>query len=499
MTGMKIFNHQAAGAVCLLATTFTVIGCVPGERLHFERVPPVVAKDVVHYDADGDDLLDFSFVRPAVGQRLDELAFDDDEDGTPDRRFRLSDYGNDDVPHLIVLIDSIPFEAVRERFNGDAFTVLRAFHEPTKLIPPFPSMSALCFSSILHAPPMPGPINRSFDPRPQTNGVNNLITKRLGGHRNPWQKRLHYNIDYGDNGTAFLKPRSWMKVEFERARQAFDDSADRTTIVYISSSAAMLMKYGHRGLHETLDQLETFVTQVIHERRGAVKISILSDHGHNLRQTQWIDVEAALGDAGFRVAKKLKRPDDVFVEMDGLLTYFGVHTQQPAAVGDALLGGLAEIETVSYVEGYDIVVRSHAGAARVSRGEDGKLTYTPETADVLGYGEAFSGKPLTAEAWFEQTADHGYPDGPTRLWEAFHGRTQQTPQVMVTVKDGYCAGIEWFQWFVKMRSSHGGLNQVNSAAFLLTMTGPTPAAMRSGDVMDAIQPGFVPAVVSPGK
>ncbi|MEL7088141.1 MAG: hypothetical protein AAGL98_06810, partial [Planctomycetota bacterium] len=195
----------------------------------------------------------------------------------------------------------------------------------------------------------------------------------------------------------------------------------------------------------------------------------------------------------------LKKPRDVFVEMDGLLTYFGVHTRQPAAVGDALLNGLPELETVSYVDGYDVVVRSHAGSARVSRGGDGRFTYTPETADVLGYGESLSGVPRGADEWFAQTFDHEFPDGPTRLWEAFHGRTQQTPQVMVTVKDGYCAGIEWFQWFVNMRSSHGGLNQINSAAVLLTMTGPTPATMRSGDVMGAIRPGYVPAIVSPGE
>ncbi|MEM7626673.1 MAG: hypothetical protein AAF333_13850 [Planctomycetota bacterium] len=491
------FRFAAAGIV--VAACGVLAGCVPGERMHFEQVPAVIAKDFVYFDTDRDGLLDFRFVRPAQGHRLDELAYDDNEDGTPDRRFRLSDYHNDSVPHLIVLIDSIPFEALRQRFERDEFTVLRAFHEPTKLIAPFPSMSALCFSSILHAPPMPGPINRSFDPRPQTNSVNNLITKRLNGHRNPWQQRLHYNIDYRDNGTAFLKPRPWMKVEFERARRAFDASPDRTTIVFISSSAAMMMKYGERGLEECLDGLETFVTQVLYERRGAVKISILSDHGHNVMQTTWIDVEQTLADAGFRVAKKLEQPNDVFVEMDGLLTYFGVHTQQPAAVGDALLNGLPEIETVSYVDGYDVVVRSHAGAARVSRDAGRRFTYTPETADVLGYGEGLSGKPLDADGWFAQTVDHEFPDGPTRLWEAFHGRTQQTPQVMVTVKDGYCAGIEWFQWFVKMRSSHGGLNQVNSAAVLLTMRGPTPPAMRSGGVMQAIQPGYVPRIVSPGK
>ena len=491
-----------AGAMERLAwvwcLTIGLTACTPGDRLHFEGVSPVVAKDAAYYDTNGDGLHDFQLVRPAEGGRLNELAYDDDQDGTPDRRFRMTDYrdAGAELPHLIVLVDSIPYAALRERFDGNDFTVLSVFHEPTKLIAPFPSMSALCFSAILGAPPMPGPLNKSYDPRPQVNAVNDLIRKRLNGYRNPWQQRLHYNVNYRENTAAFIKPRPWMKVEFERARRAFDLSADRTTIVYISSTAAMMMKYGPRGLDETLDALETFVTQVLYERRGAVDISIVSDHGHNLRDTQWIDVGQALEDAGFRVVKQRQRPDDVHLEMDGLLTYCGVHTERPAAVGDALLDGLPQVETVSYIDGYDVVVRSHAGAARISL-DNGRLTYTPETADVLGYGDALSGQAMTPQAWFDATVDHEYPDGPTRLWEAFHGRTQQTPQVMVTIQDGYCAGIEWFQWFVKMRSSHGGLNQISSAAVLMTTTGPTGPALRSGDVMDAIQPGYVPRIVSP--
>lgn len=478
-----------------------LVGCTPGDRLHFERVAGKAVDRGVAFDTDRDGRDDFRLLRSESAGPFDELAYDDDQDGTPDRRFRLSDYAEDDVPHLIVLIDSIPFDAVPQRLEENPHSVLHAFRAPTKVIAQFPSMSAVCFSAILSAPPMPAPMNRHYDPRPQTHGVNNLITKRLGGYRNPWQQRLHYNIDYGDNTSAWLRPRDWMAVEFERARRAFDASPDRTTVVYIASSAAMLLKYGQRGLDETLDGLETFVLQVLYERRGAVKISILSDHGHNLKQSAWVDVEATLEDAGFGVVKKLRKPNDVYVEMDGLLTYFGVHTQRPVAVADALLEGLEPIETVSYVDGYDVVVRSHGGAARVSLGGDGRVTYAPETADVLGYSEQLAGAALSRDAWFERTADHEFPDGPVRLWDAFHGRTQQTPQVMVTLRDGTCAGIGWFQWFVKMRSSHGGLNQVNSAAVLLTMRGvdgeALPEVLRSGEVLDAVAPGYVPQIVSP--
>ncbi len=488
--------------VCLLLVVcgcLALPGCVPHDRLAFPAAALTHDADSRGFDTDDNGKVDF-VVRRGDGEhadRLDVLAYDDDEDGHADRLYRLSAYDNARVPHLIVLLDSIPFEAMRRAWGrDDRFSF---FDRPLKVIAPFPSMSALCFSAMLHAPPMSGTINRHYDSRPQVNGVNNLIAKRLRGYRNPWQRRLHYNLRYTHNSEAFLNPRPWMRIEFERARRAFDDSPDRVTLVYISSTAAMLAQYGKDGLAEIFDELERFVLQVLHERRGAVKISVMADHGHNLRDTDWIDVGRPLRDAGFRVTDKIKGPDDVFIEMDGLLTFFGVHTARPVEAGNALLEGISQIETISQVEGLDVVVRNHLGRARI-RESDGRLTYIPESANVLEYDAALHHVALTRDEWFARTVDAHYPDGPPRLWDAFHGGTVNVPQLLVTLDDGYCAGIGWFQWFITMRSTHGGLNQVNSATFLMSMTGRTEGvtlgALRSEEVIQTIEPGFVPAVVS---
>lgn len=489
-------NRMKYGWALLGAAALTA-GCTPGDRLHFPDGPLATAGDATWYDTNRDGAADFALVHDDTG-RLDTLGYDDNQDGQADRQYRLADYDTQALPHLIVLIDSIPYSALKTNLATRPAGVWGVFHEPTKIIAPYPSMSAVCFSDILHAPPMPGPINKHYDPRPQTNGVTNLIRKRLDGYRNPWQQRLHYNIDYSDNSSAWLNPRPWLRAELERARQAFDASPDRTTVVYISSAAAMLMKYGRAGLDETLDELERFLLQVVYERKGAVHLSVLSDHGHNLADTTWIDVEAPLKAAGFRVVDHIKKPRDVFVEMDGLLTWFGVHTSQPAAVGDALLAELPQIETLVYMDGYDLVLRSPRGRARIIM-DDQRLTYIPETADVLDYGGVLSKVALTRDEWFTRTADHTFPDAPSRLWDAFHGQTRHNPQVMVTLRDGTCAGIEWFQWFITPRSTHGGLNQINSAAVLMTTRGMIEGSLRSGDVIEAIQPGWTPPIVSPGE
>ena len=473
------------------------LGCTPGDRLHFPSAPTHTDRGATWYDTNHDDRPDFSITHNDAG-RLVSLGYDDDQNGEADRRYRLADYADAELPHLIVLIDSIPYAAFKQNIASRPPGVWGVFDEPAKVIAPYPSMSAVCFSDLFDAPPMPGAINKYYDPRPQTNGVTNLINKRLDGYRNPWQQRLHYNIDYRDNTSAWLNPRPWLGVELERARQAFDASPDRTTVVYISSAAAMLMKYGPTGLDETLDELERFLLQVLYERKGAVKISVISETFKNLTETTWIDVEQALEIGGFRVVDSIKKPDDVFLEMDGLLTWFGVHTSQPEAVSQTLLDEIPAIETISYLEGFDVVVRNHQGVARIALAEV-KLIYTPEAGDPLDYGEALAGVALTPDEWFDRTAAHVFPAAPPRLWAAFHGQTRNNPQVMVTLRDGTCAGIEWFQWFITPRSTHGGLNQVNSAAVLMTTTRPIEGPLRTGEVMNAIEPGWMPPIVSPAQ
>ena len=493
-------RRRFASAVPLAALHVGLLlsGCAPSDHLHFPLHPVSQTSAAVVFDADHNRVPDFALL--PSGPRAGHLAFDDDEDGTPDRLFDLTEYADDDVPHLVVLLDSIPFDALRDRYTADP--QMSVFGPPVKVIAPYPSMTAVCFSHILHAPPMPGPINRHYDPRPQHREVNNLISRRLGGYRNPWQQRLHYNIAYQDNTNAFLKPRPWMKAEFERARQAFDLSPDRTTIVYISSTASMLFKHGPSALDEIFDELNRFVTQVLYERRGAVKISVIADHGHNLLKTRWVDVEQHLQDGGFNVTQKPRLPeraDDVFLEQDGLLTWFGVHTVQPERVGDHLLT-LPDIETVAYLRGEDVIVRTPGAEAIIAK-HDHHLTYTPVRGNPLVFPDELCNVALSADDWFQRTADLPFPDGAVRLWDAFHGGTRQAPQVMATLQDGTCAGIGWFLWFVDPHSTHGGLNQINSATCVMTMTGRLNGVgpLRSGEVIDHLLPEGPPRIVSPSQ
>jgi hypothetical protein len=109
--------------------------------------------------------------------------------------------------------------------------------------------------------------------------------------------------------------------------------------------------------------------------------------------------------------------------------------------------------------------------------------------DVLGYGN------LTAseDEWFRSTLDREFPDGPRRLWDAFHNTAQCTPTVLFTLHDGYCCGDPAFEKFITMASTHGGLNQINSATFVMSMTGRATHPFRMHDLLSELEPGALPS------
>jgi hypothetical protein len=466
------------------------LGCTsPRDRLTFPRAPV----EAHAYDTRGDGRVNFTLLLDERG-RVNRLAYDDDADGTADRIYRLSDYDNARVPHVIILLDSIPYQAVADRYAAGHF---RFFDPPQKLIPPFPSLSEQIFSQILQAPPLPGMIDGYYDAR--SNQVSSGVMSRVKGYHQPWEYRCNYVAKYYEAGLSYVQPREWFRTELNRAKAAIDRSPDRVTVVYLVSTSGMLCKLGRAGLDTVLDEIERFCLQLLYERQGAVKISMLADHGHNLVTSTNITLVEDLKRAGFDVVQKRRRERDVVLDLDGLVTYLGIHTSHPAEVARVIVKR-PEIELAMYMQQDRVIVRDGAGSAAVEcRG--GRLRYVPIDHDVLGYRPVIesltSGGKMdidgfaSDEDWLAATVDHPFPDAPRRVWDAFHGQTINPPDVMLTIRDGFCCGHASLQTFIKMASTHGGLNQGNSATFLMTMTGRAAKPLRSRDVMATIEPGYL--------
>jgi hypothetical protein len=477
-----------------------MIGCAPWEpKLTFPVGAIRERGNETWYDVNRDGKADFGVGRGVV-------LYDDDEDGTVDRVYELSDYANEDVPHVIVLLDSLPFEVVRERYERGDF---RWMGEPVKVIGPFPTLTELCYTRVLHAPPLPGMTDEFYDVGAGT--IHEGYGERSRGERQPWERRLAYHASFFEATLTYLDPKDWLPVEMGRIKKAIDDSPDRVTIVYAVTASGMACKYGRAGMEETLDAAKQLCLQLLYERHGAIKISIMADHGHNLVESHSAQraLEKAIEGSGFRVQGSVKSERDVVVELAALVDYVGLRTVHPKLVAEAVTRA-KEVELAAYLQGSSVIVRNAQGAAAIDY-RDGAFRYrvidppAPPSppADVLGYQAVVEKLKKDADGfatdreWFHATVDHRYPDGPRRLWDAFHGLVRSPPDVMVTLKDGFYAGKASLERFITMKSTHGSLDQQNTATFVMTMTGRLKAGevLRGGEVLGKIEPRYEPRVV----
>jgi hypothetical protein len=481
---------------CVIAIVF-LIGCsAPRERLTFPTTPLSRDDGGEWFDVNRNGKPDFHVMKSANGA-VDRLEYDDNEDGVIDRAYRLSDYANRDVPHLIILLDSIPFQPVLDRWNAGDF---RWFGKPQKVIPPFPSITETSFTRLLHAPTLPGVLDEYYDSR--TGKIENGIWRRVKGWQEPWEQRVHYHAKMWEGGLSYLHPKEWYGAELFRMKQTLDESPDEVTLVYVHSTSGMLSRFGREGLDETLDGVRQLCLQLLYERHGALKVSMLADHGHNLTLSKNVHVGEILSKAGFHVTDALKTDNDVVLELDGLITYAGFHTRQPKKVADVLLAR-PETQLAMYMDGDRVIVRDAKGSAAIEC-HDQCVSYQPLDRDVLSY-EAVIAKiggdasHISDKQWFDATIDHEWPDAPRRIWDAFHRNAISPPELMVTFNEGSCAGVPSYEKYITMKSTHGGLNQVNSATFVMTMTGRIDHPLRTEEVMEALEPGYIPRGKRPGK
>lgn len=471
--------------LALLVLALWSLGCAPWcTRLSFPRNPSREKSNETWYDVNRDGKPDFVV-------RADGVGYDDDEDGRIDRFYRFADFPNTDVPHAVILLDSLPFEVVKERWNRGDF---QFFDRPVKVIPVFPSLTELCYTRVLDAPPLVGMTEEYYDPA--KGKIHAGYWERATGYRQPWERLLAYNAHYMEASFTYLDPRDWLPVEMERMRRAIDESADRVTVVYAVSASGMACKYGRAGMEETLDAAKQLCLQLLYEHHGAIKITMMADHGHTLVESRSASksLEKAMKDHGFLLTKSIKSDRDVVIELAALVNYVGLRTKKAAALADAIVSA-NEVQFAAYLSGESVIVRDAAGSAAIDY-RNGAYRYRIIDHDVLGYGQILEKLKkkmdsfATDRDWFSATVDARYPDGPKRFWDAFHTLVVNPPDVMVTLKDGWYVGKSSLEKFIQMKSTHGGLDQQNSATFVMTMTGRANEPMRGEDVMKVVEPEF---------
>lgn len=450
-----------------------------------------IARD---YDTNGDGRPDFAEDLSSDG-RVVQLRYHLNDAQSSDRNtVLLNKILSKDCRHLVLILDSIPYSMVRDLWNQGRF---RLFHPPVRVISPFPVMTDPCLAEFFGVSPCLGIESEYYDGRGLTNGYFTYANEK----NTPWLRFVDYHLNPIAHSVAYPSPHEWFDHELGRIQSLFNQRNHQDCFVgYCVGPSALGAKYGRMGHQVGLVRLDRFCQSVMHAARGRIQITLMSDHGHNLVRSRRIDLPRFLKNCGYRVTDELNKSGDVVVPEFGVVTCAVAHTHEPAAVARDLAGAEG-IELVAYRE-HDgaesreqIVVLNQNGRATITRRGEG-YHYSVLRGDPLklkpilnslrqnidGDADGF----IEDRALFDVTSGHEYPDVIHRLWRAFHGLVENTPDVFISMKDGWHCGSALMSEILDLAAAHGNLNALSSTAFAMTTAGSLEPVLRMENLRDAL-------------
>ena len=452
------------------------------------------------YDVDGNGRVDYCEMLTLAG-RVDRIAYDRNEDGQLDEEIVLAQIPDNEVRHLLMILDSVPISMVR----GFQTQGRLAFFPPaTQVLSPFPVMTDPALIEFFGMAPSPVVEAAYFDGQRLHDGYE---TYAHDGNA-PWHARADYCLWPVLHAFAYLSQPEWFGHELRRIGEVFHERADQgepLTIAYVVSTSALGSREGEDGHVLALVSVDRFCQELVYETRGRARITLMSDHGHTFIPSERIPLADELAGLGYRVGPVLERPGDAVVPEFGVVTCGAIYTHEPARVaGDVV--HIQGIELAAYRDRdpdgtENVMVLSPNGRARISRSDVGfrymaevgdPLQLTPVLDALRKQGKVDANGFVADSVLFSATTDAVYPDSVARLWRAFHGLFEHLPDVFVSVADGFEIGSKLQTQLVHMQATHGSLRPASSYGFAASMAGEMPPLLRMANLRVAMQEAGVP-------
>ncbi|MFN0137214.1 MAG: hypothetical protein ACKVS9_13985 [Phycisphaerae bacterium] len=434
------------------------------------------------YDSDRDGVADIGEIFDTIG-RVARLAYDRGADG----RFGsavdwppAADAAG--VRRLLIIVDSVPYAMIRQLYDQGRF---RLFHPPGRTVSPFPVMTDPALADYFGVLPLPGVEAQYFDGQRLQSGFDNYVNAT----NMTWLRHIDYALAVPYHGPAYLWPGVWFDDELRHIQDGFLQSEKREYAGYVVGGSAMGAKRGRDGHQTLLIRLDRYCQSLIHRHRGKLHITLMSDHGHHLGPQTRVPLAWHLKRVGYNVGDRIEHATDIVVPEWGPVSCAVVHTRVPERVArDAV--GFEGVELAAYRdESGAVIVVGRDGDGRIEH-KDGKFRYSSRRGDPLnllpildrlrqGSGDdGFIDDAILLRA----TADHEFPDAIRRLWRAFDGMFENTPQVFISLADGYYCGDQQFEQYLTMRGVHGNLRSAGSCGFVMHTDRAAAALARIGDL-----------------
>jgi len=479
-------QYWSPAALALL----TIAGCAFQPRFPVPlRVQEQSAQKIFEFDTDGDGQTDYWQYQNAAGRKF-AVAFAD-ASGKPGAPTDLDRLPAAECLHLLIALDGVPFEVVQELYEGGHF---RLFYPPARVICCFPSMTDLALADLFGGGRCQGFQALYFER--QANRLSDGNAVYLSGENSPWLSQVAYRCPIWLDTLVYLSPETVFSHELRRFWETSRRVEAGEVCVYSVGTAGLGTRGGRAAIREYLITVDRLCEQIVHERRGRVKLTLTADHGHNLVESRLISFDHLLASAGYRKSRSLRDRRDVVVIEYGLVTYAEFHTLDPAGLAEVLRRH-EDVEFACYRAGDAVVVCNRNGVGLIRRQSNG-FVYEPAPTDPLHLlpvierlqqeGKVSPDGAIEDAALFAATVDHEYPDPLRRVFRAFDGLVENPPDVIVNLRDGACHGSGFFHGAVgRVASTHGSLNRRNSTTFALTMLGDLPSALRTEDLLPTLR------------
>ncbi len=488
------------GAISVMVLAI-LVGC-GRDQVHFPAESMQQAAEQADaakaYDSDHDGKADVFFYEQADAKspRITRMAFDRTGDGTPERWVHLDAIAVGKSRHLVIILDGFAHDVVREYRRAGG---LRLFHEPSKLVAPYPTMTDMGLEDLLGYIPA-----KAFEAKYYNRSTGKMAggpLDYLKGLNQPYNQLLQYRANLILDAVGYVYPWRVFGHEVNNVKKTFDKRRSKEVLAYLVSSAGMSTQHGKQGQFRCLRRVERLIYQVLVETQGLVKVTLISDHGHSYTRSVRCPIADHLKKNGWRVRDRIQKDRDVAIPEFGLVTYASVVTRKPQQVARNLVT-LEGVDLLSFTSRSDPPAIEVWGAADdpnnppraiIRRSEIGRYHYEPIVGDPLKLkGVLEKLEPDRAGGYdpnelLAATVDSEYPAPLQRIWRAHYALVEHPPTMIVSLENGYYFGEDEFAGAVDVASTHGSLKRSNSVTFIMSTAGALPPVLRSADVPAAMR------------
>ncbi|MFN2452598.1 MAG: hypothetical protein ABR577_00070 [Pyrinomonadaceae bacterium] len=413
---------------------------------------------------------------------------------------------------LLLCLDGVPLEVIEAAKERGLFD---QFGTPARLLSPFPTMTNIALSTMLHASAPLGYECLYFDcdAREMRGGVRKYIGRRTPDKvPSSYMDELDYQEPLPFEFLIYVAPEMVWRLDFRRFRERFRRAPqDRDYFAFLKGTDGLLHIRGVKRLHVALESLDRILTELQAFCGTETEIVLFSDHGMNLQENNRVPVQTHLRRLGFETTNSFVPKESlppvkhgigkkgvVALPAFGLCGYAALYCpdeEVTQTVADALVE-LKGVDFAIHREGHNAIkLKSPRGAARIHHEMNGKgarYRYEQLDGDPLQLSSALcelkqenqvDARGYAPEAaWFAQTAAHVYPDALANLFSSLHGtRVRHTADVLVSFEDGYYYGATIFSRLARIAATHGNALRPSTSAFMMSTHRHFPAAVRATD------------------